>query len=143
MGFISKPIFAQLAKRFSVRQAGVEQLESGQVLVPVTNADELVRSVKLAQTTGSTTARNDDYTVPLGKTWYILVISMSRSNTGVNSMQPTIDGVLFDLNQGSGTFLAWDKYPLRVKQGDTIRCAFASGTSGPLTSSIYYLEEDS
>lgn len=144
MGFISKPIFARLVKRFQIRQDKTEFLENSHYVVPVTDADALVRETKYQTTTGTATNRTDTFTVPLGKRWHMLSFCASRTNAGVISIQIVVQGQAMEINATAATATAgyWNYYPMRLDAGDSAQIVFNSGTSGPLTSVIYYLEED-
>ena len=144
MGIVSKPIFAKLAKRFQIRQESAESLRSGDVLVPVTDADDFVREPKFQTTSSTTTGRTDTYTVPLGKTWRVLAINAARANAGDNFIyvsDGTIEPIL--AYNAASTNLVWNTFPLRVGEGKSIKVQMSAGTSGALVSNIYYLEEDS
>ena len=144
MGFVSKPIFAKLARRFQIRQEAAESLQSGQTLVPTTDADDFVREPKSQTTSGTATGRTDTYTVPLGKTWRVLAINAARANAGDNYIY-IVDGAIepmLDFNAAS-TNLCWnDASGLRIGEGRGIKVQMSAGTSGALVSIIYYLEED-
>lgn len=146
MGFISKPIFSRLAKRFQIRQAASEQLESGQVLVPITNADELVRERKEQVETATATNKTSNFTVPLGKLWRVWIVSVEREQAdGTNYTylnHPNGDSIMIATTPTSKTHFQTFYGGLPVQEGWTVQVIAGTGTSGGITNAIYYEEED-
>ena len=144
MGLISKPIFSRLAKRYDIRQAASESMESGQVLVPVTNADELLRIAKGSSTTApNNTARTDTYTVPNNKKWILYWATCARANTGDNIIDLQISGSRYTITRNTASTLlnvALNQIPLSA--GDSVIIEMQAGTSGALYSYVFYAEED-
>ena len=146
MGFISKPIFARLAKRFEIRQDAAQSLESGGVLVPITNADELVRLRKEQVETATATNKTSNFTVPLGKLWRVWIVSIERQQadgtnyTYINA--PNGDSILIATTATSKTHFQTFHGGMPVQEGWTIQVTAGTGTSGGITNAIYYEEED-
>ncbi len=79
MGIVGKPIVAKLSKKFQVRQFATEQLETGAIITPITNVDNLVIDTKILSAIVAVSTPGTVYTshvVPLGKRWRIVAINI-------------------------------------------------------------------
>lgn len=94
MGRVSKPVMAKLGKRYGVLQEAAQSLETGTILTPVTNADELVKIPNIA-TVGpvaiSATGKVNVVSVPKGKRWtvYAAEILLSTGTYTFNAIYAT------------------------------------------------------
>jgi len=155
MGLISKPIFPRLAKRFQVRQGSSEQLETGLVLVPITDADRLLRAGKISTTTSEAQSRTDTYTVPSGKRWTLQNVYIFRDDQASGAPYDTI--AIIDTNGNTATvanqqfsgvesmnnLTGTPSSPIILESGWQIVITFStSGVTSTITSSIVYEEED-
>ena len=145
MGLVSKPVFPRIAKRFQVRQESSEQLETGKVLVPVTNADDLIKTPKVQEASDTATGVTHTFSIPEGKIWTIKGISGQRQQQG--SIQIAIvdsDGYQIVLNYGTATdtFVAFPYLNFRMGTAWSIQIVYGTGTSGAMNSGILYEEED-
>ena len=147
MGLISKPIFSRLAKRYGIRQASSEALESGQVLVPTTNADSLLKVAKATGLKQTMTDGNLTFTVPSGKRWHVKFLGIKRENTGEITVDiygsyelPGVDEVpLYYVASGTTHF---DSVDLTLDEGTIIQTTFGTGTIGNCYFGLVYEEED-
>ena len=147
MGFISKPVFSRLAKRYGIRQSSSETLESGQVLVPFTDADSLLRVSKATGKQDTDTEIVHTYEVPSGKRWHIRYIGMKRAQAGSIAADVygsyEISGVsevpLYSVASATSYF---SNLNFILDEGSSIVITFGSGTSGNLNSGLIYEEED-
>ena len=144
MGFISKPIFSRLASRFQIRQAASEQLESGQVLVPTTNVDELLRVNQSKIDTGTATDLDSSWTVPSGKLWRIWAWGCDRDQAGTAKvwLECQTNYVKWIAVSASATAHGGILNGLPLREGDVINISAGTGTSGDISNSIFYTEED-
>lgn len=154
MGLVGRPLFPRLAKRFLVRQGAAEELETGTVLVPTTNADDLLRTGKIARTTGNAQLRTDTYTVPSGKRWRLQNIYVYRADASATADTGTITDtngnavkVIYQTFSGAesmNNLTGTPSSPLILEQGWTIVIDFTtSGVAASLIeSAIFYEEED-
>lgn len=92
MGLISKPIVAKLGKKFGVRQSASEQLETGNVLIPVTIADSLVTDTRIVSQTVAYTIPTTltSHVVPSGKRWRFVAYSCYLASGTATFDQVTI-----------------------------------------------------
>jgi len=143
MGLISKPIFARLAKRFQVRQTTVEQLETGNTLVPVTIADDLLKTVVFAGQAEVATDATHTFPVPAGKTWTLQAVSMNRDNAAAMRISAGESEYRVRLATGAATdtVASWTG-SLLLKQNQVVEAVYSTGVSGDLVTTITYIEED-
>jgi hypothetical protein len=145
MAVVQRPILPKVYQRYKMQQGG-ESLTFSPYITLVSDADELVKSgIKQQGNTGTNTARTDTYTCPVGKKWYLLDLSVSRTNAGNNIVHiPAADAYQFD-NSGSVTFYRFNMRGI-VLDGNTsqnsVDVLLNTGTSGNLDSALYYVEED-
>ena len=151
MGIINKPLFPKIAKRFSVQQDNNQMLQTSDALVPITNADDYVRTAKLNSTTTTAASGAIYLEVPAGKRWYLKGADAWRINTGTIYLY--IDGMINGVYQvhnindpnptSSVVYARYDPgQPIIMEEGWTITGDFGAGTSGMLGISIVYEEED-
>lgn len=91
-------------------------------------------------TTGTATTRTDTYTVPANKQWKVKVISVGRSNSGLNTFYATIDSNDVFLVNETNTRSMVNNLDLNLKAGDDIRIVIGAAASGVIISAIAYEE---
>lgn len=143
---VKKPFMQKYLSRLGISQTNSLSLRLGDVLWPTINFDLLTTETTTQTTTGTGTSRTDTYIVPNGKIWTLRHSNCTRATAG------TIQILVKGTNSGatgeewypatSGTSLQTEYYGLRLKGGDLISFVFGAGTSGTLTSVLFYEETD-
>lgn len=142
---IKSLISARLHNRLGTSiDVSAPQLELGNVLVPVTQADGLLLRSKGQAVTGSATSRTDTYTVPSGKKWNIKNILLIRANAAIMAIQFLLQGTGYfvQYSLATDTYMKYIGTDIILLPGDAVVCTFNTGTSGALDSVIVYEEED-
>jgi len=148
MGLVGRPIFPRLARRFLVRQQSDQQLETGAMLVPTTNADELLLSPKTATIYVSATGATHTFTVPAGKRWHVKSCSGIRESGQAQEIkiQVTAPGggdTIIGQGLTTGYILYLNGLNFKLDEGSTVVVDYtASVGAGDITSSLIYEEED-
>lgn len=151
MGIINKPLFSKIATRFGVQQSNTQMLQTSDTLVPVTVADDFMRTSKINVDTVTDTDGTLYLEVPKGKRWYLKGCDGWRTNSGTMYLYlyALISGVwkthnISDPNPTAGaTYIRYDPgVPIILEEGWSVNCTFGAGISGTLGISLVYEEED-
>lgn len=113
-------------------------------VVKTLDVADILGTVKHARTTGTATARNDQYEVPEKKRWRLLHASIVRAETGTNDFYLSVDGTTAYLDRlATAVFSKWEPKTLfYIQAGHKVGCQSNTGTSGTITSDLVYIEQD-
>jgi hypothetical protein len=110
---------------------------------PVVEMDKFNKTVKVGKTITTNTTDTHSYVVPSGKRWVFSYFNLYRANAATAFINLIIGGVTIDFWSGTSATEWWGPMfnPVIMNTGDTIYVGFNAGTSGTLTSLVYYIEE--
>jgi len=142
-GIIQKPIYPRLQERFKLQQNGNPFLVLSDVLIPTTDADEIVRTPSQQQTISTNTTRTDTYTVPIGEIWYLKNVSINTDYNRNIYVYKTVSGTNFLVyyNGGSTPAVNLTNQDLKILPGEAITIVMGAASSGAITSCIIYNRE--
>lgn len=99
--------------------------------------------VKVQETAGTATQREDSYTVPANKIWKLKFGTIYRANTGLGSFEITASGTRVIVNSFATTLYANILFnDILLAAGDIVHISAATGTSGSILTSLGYEEYD-
>lgn len=153
MGRVSKPVMAKMGKRYGVLQDANQALQTSDILIPITNADELVKTPLIA-TVGpvaiSATGKLNIVSVPVGKRWtvYAAEVLLSSGTYTFNAIYATAkDGstacTMYYVAAGSTRLVTSGMAPFILNEGMQLGVEVLSFTgAGNATFFYAYVEED-
>lgn len=112
--------------------------------VSITTTTEGQSVVTLSSQNTTSTAANHDYTVPTGKYWVLKHAVFNRANAGLNSIG--LDGGsaanTMQIGTSSQAYQVFELFDEKISAAQTIRLTAGAGTSGSITTNLFYEEYD-
>ena len=149
MGIVNKPIYPKIATRFGVQQDNGQSLTTGTEIIPVTNADELIRTPKLVAVSNGASDTTITLTVPPKKRWHVRSLVFERGGSGFMYFYIYDDGSTLNtwsLSTPAGTTGTYMRYDPGVEvvlnPGWQIIGALGSTTTAGTVYLTAYIEEE-
>ncbi len=139
-------IIQRLVQRFKLTRSVDEELTLQEVIVPTTDIDSMLRSLKTGILSTTGTDVTHVFTVPAGKRWVLKAISWIRTITGTASvLLVNIDESFVYITQNA-TALTGDANTklndISIDEGWSVWVVHGTSASNDMDTQLLYEEED-